>query len=386
MPTTKLKNMAYRFMLPFFAPSCGAHPVVSVTGHTLSCRKNFEKLLHRHHVLGSAVMLKSENGHTLICTSSKTPPHTACAGTFFRVASITKTAAAILSMKLVEQQIIDPDRPVGAYLFPSGPDSVLNGITLKHLLSHTSGLVDPPGLESCLEKGIPFTDFIADARHDTPGASFHYSNLGFGLIGSLMEAVLDKPVGQIFREYLFDPLEMNATLEGCLLPYGSIMPVTRILPYRKDRDLILTALGSRPLLSPDPLRHYGHTAGSMYTDVISLQKLFDILIHNRHRFLTDHSVHEMCLRHASYGSISPSLSYGYGLLRIQDPSVSESTVLGHQGFAYGCADGAFWEENTGNSVIMLNGGSSEARTGRLGLLNRDLMIWAFRKELPSWSL
>ena len=52
--------------------------------------------------------------------------------------------------------------------------------------------------------------------------------------------------------------------------------------------------------------------------------------------------------------------------------------------AYGCVDGAFWEENTGCSVIMLNGGAGEARTGRLGLLNRDILRWAFRKELPAW--
>ena len=88
--------------------------------------------------------------------------------------------------------------------------------------------------------------------------------------------------------------------------------------------------------------------------------------------------------HADYGKLSPTLSYGLGLLIIRDPSLSDSRILGHQGFAYGCVDGAFWEESTGRLLITLNGGCSEARTGRLGLSNRDFIRWAFRKELPSW--
>ena len=199
-----------------------------------------------------------------------------------------------------------------------------------------------------------------------------------------MESVTDKPVGQIFRECLFEPLQMNATLEGCLLPRDKIMPVTRILPYHKDHDLIITPLGSTPISSPDPYHHYGHTAGSMYTDILSLQKLFDILRMNHSRFLSGASVNAMKHKYASYGKISPALSYGFGLLRINDPYISDSLVLGHQGFAYGCADGAFWEEKTGRMMIMLNGGASEARNGRLGCLNRDLLHWAFREEIPSW--
>lgn len=385
MPTTKLKNLVYRFLLPFCAPSCSSRPVVSVSGRNLTDRSAFEALIHRHHVLGSAVQLTSAGQHSLICTASDSPPHTAYPDTYFRVASITKTATAVLSMRLADQQIIDPDRPVGFYFDSHDAEKALSSITLRHLLSHTSGLTDPPGLETFLQKGIPFTAFLHDCRSSRPGETFHYSNLGFGLIGSLMEAVLDQPVGKIFQDFLFGPLEMDATLEGCLLPPERIMPVTRIFPYRSGHDLILTPLGSKPLVSADPLYHYGHTAGSMYTDIISLQKLLDVLIRNEQSFLSSRMLTEMCSRQASYGAVSPTLSYGYGLLRIKDPTISDSMILGHQGFAYGCADGAFWEESTGRSLIMLNGGSSEARQGRLGLLNRDLLRWAFRKELPSWS-
>ena len=384
MPTTRIKNAAYRCMLPLCAPSCGPRPVSSVTGRSLVYGKQFVRLLRRHHVLGSAVLLRSGADASLVCTSSVSPRHEAAPDTYFRVASITKTATAVLASRLFDEKVLDPDCPVSMYFSFPDAASVLEGITLRHLLSHTSGLADPPGLESSLEKGVPFPEILPQCRRHEPGKAFLYSNLGFGLIGCVMETVTGQPIGQVFRERLFMPLGMNATLEGCTLPAGKIMPVTRILPYRKDHDLILTPLGSVPLVAADPLRHYGHTAGSMYTDAASLQLLLDVLIRNGKGFLSGNRAADMCALHASYGALSPTLSYGYGLLRISDPSISESLILGHQGFAYGCVDGAFWEADTGRSVIMLNGGSSEARTGRLGLLNRDLLRWAFRKELPSW--
>ena len=384
MPTTVLKNTAYRLMLPFFAPSCGPHPVASVSGHDITHMRSLVSLLRRHHVLGSSILLADGDHRSIVCTVSDRPKHIAQMDTFFRVASITKTATSVLVMHLADENILDPDRPVADYLNLSGSSDCLGGITLRHLLSHTSGLSDPPSLEASLERELPFTVLLKDARFADPGHSFRYSNLGFGLIGCVLESVLSKPVGEIFRNLLFEPLGMNATLEGCLLPAGRIMPVTRVLPYHKDRDLILTRLGSRPLLTPDPLRHYGHTAGSMYTDIVSLQKLLHVLADNSVKYLSEYSRHEICDCHASYGSASPTLSYGYGLLRISDPFISDHVILGHQGFAYGCADGAFWESHTGRMMIMLNGGSSEARHGRLGLLNRDMLRWAFRKEIPSW--
>ena len=384
MPATKFKNTLYRLALPVLAPSCGSHPISSVSGHSLFVCNEFSSILRRHHVLGSAVLVSSGQNQSLICSRSDFPGHTATEDTYFRVASITKLATSLLCMHLADLSILDLSLPVVNYFERSGPVSALEGITLLHLLSHTSGLIDPPGLESYLEKNIPFTDFISDAARFAPGSSFHYSNLGYGLIGCILESVIKKPVGHIFREYLFDPLHMNSTLEGCNLPSEKIMPVTRILPYHKGCDVVLTVVGSKPLSDTDPLRHYGHTAGSMYTDILSLEKLLNIFIHNDGEYVSEQSAELMCHEHASYGNLSPTLSYGLGVLRINDPGISDSMILGHQGFAYGCADGAFWEKSSGRIMIMLNGGCSEARAGRLGLLNRDLLRWAFRKELPLW--
>lgn len=384
MPTTRLKNVMYRILLPIFAPGCGKDPVSACSGHEIYHMGSYSKLIKKHHVLGSAAYLSSDNFSACIYTSSTDPTHHAYPETYFRVASITKIATSILVMRLSELGYVSLDAPISSFFHAENQQFIPNDISLHHLLSHTSGLMDPPNLEEKLENGIPFTRFLRSAQLFPSGESFHYSNLGFGLIGCILESVLSKPVGEIYKQYLFEPLHMNSTLEGCLLPPDSIMPVTRIFPWRKENDLILTKLGSKPLLQPDPLRHYGHTAGSLYTDIFSLVKLLHVLTEHNHHYLSNHSVSKMKQIYGSYGYVSPTLSYGLGLLRIDDPYISDSCVYGHQGFAYGCADGAFWEEGTGRLFVFLNGGCSEARLGRLGHANRDLLHWAFRKELPLW--
>ena len=384
MPTTKLKNLAYRAMLPFCAPSCGKSPVSSVSGHPVGSLSAFTRLIRRHHVLGSATLLSDGKSQALILTDSEKPAHHPAPDTYFRVASITKIATAALIMRLADRGLLSPDEPVSAYLPLDPVPAELSGVTLRHLLSHTSGLMDPPTLEKDLEQRKTLPEVVAGMRVSQPGSSFRYSNLGYGILGCVLEAATDQPLDRVFAEELFAPLGMDATLSGCTLPPERIMPVTRILPYHEGRDLILTPLGRIPLDAPDSLRHFGHTAGSMYTTVQSLHRLLSMLISSGGDVLSPAAVSEMKKQHASYGSLSPTLSYGLGLLRINDPAISPSLVLGHQGFAYGCGDGAFWEENSGRLIIFLNGGCSEARTGRLGTSNRDFASWAFRKELPSW--
>lgn len=385
MPSTRIKNLAYRMLLPFRAPPADRMPIAEMSGHPLSASGELIRILRRHHVLGGSVLIASGNDQAAILAGCGGTGQVAAADSMFRVASITKTATAMLVLRFRDEGRLDLDMPVSELLPDCRNLPDLEGVTLLHLLSHSSGLSDPPGLENLLENGAPFHDAVRGARFAEPGAAFRYSNLGFGLIGCVLEAVSGRPLGALFRDKLFDPLGMNATLEGCRLPPEMIMPVVRVLPYHPGPGLKLTKLGGIPLESPDPLRHYGHTAGSMYTDTVSLLKMLQCIRDGGTPLLSADSVSLMCRRHASYGSLSPTLSYGLGLLIIRDPALSSGRILGHQGFAYGCADGAFWEEDTGRVMIFLNGGCSEARTGRLGLCNRDMLRWAFRKELPKWN-
>ncbi len=385
MPTTQTKNLLYRAALPLLAPGPGRHPAFTVSGQPLQAEKAFLHLIRKHHVLGSATLLSDGSRSSLLFTSSSTPVKVPTEDTYFRVASITKMATALVTLALVDRGLLSLDLPVTEYLPGSGKIPELKAVTLRDLLSHTSGLADPPGLESALESGQPWTVVIPHQRPQAPGTGFRYSNFGYGLIGCIQEAVTGTPVHRLFDEVLFRPLCMNATLDAFSLDENRIMPITRILPWRKGIDLRKTPLGRKPLGEADPLRHYGSTAGGMYTDIRSLSLLLSCIRSGGSPIISQKLAGEMRREHAHYGTLSPTLSYGLGLLIIRDPQLSPFRLLGHQGFAYGCADGAFWEEDTGCMVITLNGGASEARCGRLGRLNRDLLAWALGKEFPAWK-
>ena len=381
MPTTTAKNILYRFLLPF-APHVCISPLIHWNSSPLNHVSAFSHVVRHHHISGGAFLFSTPEKNISAYTGafhSDLFPSSDC---FFRVASITKMATSLLAFRLQDLGLLDLSAPVTEVLFGSRNVPELQKVTILHLLSHTSGLSDPPELESFLTHGKPYSVAVSGMRTSEPGTSFHYSNLGFGLLGCIFESVLNLPLSRIYQDFLFAPLSMNASIDGSSLPESRIMPVVRILPYHPGQIMTITPLGRHPLTAPDPSLHYGHSAGSMYTDISSLYTLLCCI--RDHGSPIFSSAHTMKKQLASYGRLSPTLSYGAGLLIIRDARLSSSVIYGHQGFAYGCVDGAFWEESTGNMMISLNGGCSEARTGRLGLVNFDLCRFAFRKEFPSW--
>lgn len=390
MPATSLKNMIYRLALPFSSVRLEKDPPFTAQGSHLYTGEACVRLLRRHHVQQAALLLKDSSHRVVLRCFTGECASLPLQDAYFRVASITKMATALAALSAAGEGLLSLDQPVSEifHRLPEAPTfPELEGVTLSHLLSHTSGLKDPANLEAALNQGLPLFQVLPGCRASAPGAAFQYSNLGFGIIGSLLEAVYQLPVSQVLDRLVFTPLGMRATLDASTLAPAEIVPITRIpiRPGQKAVSMKVTPLGRIPLTAPAPLLHYGHTAGAMYTDLFSLEKMMDCLQREGSPLIPNGLGKQMRTAHASYGKASPGLSYGLGLLIIQDPTLSASRLLGHQGFAYGCADGAFWEEDTGRMLLFLNGGASEARVGRLGLCNRDMLRWALGKEMAQWK-
>ena len=386
MPSTPLKNLLYRAALPFFSPSPRKQMKHIATGKPLANLPDYERLLVKHRVLGASLLLQAGEQRTQVHTSVNTPRHVAQEDTMYRVASITKMATSLVTLMCVDEGLFTLDTPIRQLLPDTDNADALDGMTIRHLLSHTSGLRDTPEVDHALRNGHAYHmvlnshDIVASA----PGKLMEYCNFGFGLLGCILENVTGMCVSDLFRVKLFEPLGMRATLDASTLDEGLIMPISRVLPYRKGNDVTITKLGRVPLDKPDPLRHFGHTAGAMYTDAPSLARMLTLIagggMIDGKRLVSAEMMAEMTRVQAS----TPTRTYGLGLVILNRPGISEHRLLGHQGFAYGCVDGAFIEEDTGRMVIFLNGGASEAREGKLGLVNRDVLAWAFRKEFPAW--
>ena len=386
MPSTPLKNALYRLALPFGAPNPHKQMKHLETGKPLAHFPYYEHLLVKNRVLGASLLLADRHQTAQVHTTVFSPRHEAKENTLYRVASITKMATALVTLMCVDDGLFLLDAPIRDLLPATEQGAVLEGMTVRQLLCHTSGLRDIPELDKALREGQSFDKVLgaAGVREGTPGSRMVYCNFGYGLLGCLLEQTTGLCISELFRQKLFEPLGMRATLDASTLEESCLMPISRVLPYKSGNDMTISALGRIPLNQPDPLRHFGHTAGAMYTDAPSLAKLLDLIgsggAADGKRLVSAGMIAEMTRVQAS----TPTRTYGLGLVILNRPAISGNRLLGHQGFAYGCVDGAFIEEGTGRKVVFLNGGASEAREGKLGLVNRDVLTWAFRKEFPAW--
>lgn len=138
-----------------------------------------------------------------------------------RTGSISKSVTALLMMRLVDQGVVGLDDPVRRYL--PEIDGLTHRrlgaeeITLRHLASHTAGIVrepDWPGSvvgpieawEDRVLESIPRT-----AYDSIPGARYQYSNIGFGMLGLALSRAAGAPFMELVRDEIFAPLGMTGS-------------------------------------------------------------------------------------------------------------------------------------------------------------------------------
>ncbi|GAB3634114.1 serine hydrolase [Microbacterium shaanxiense] len=135
----------------------------------------------------------------------------------FQIGSISKVWTATVIMRLVEEGRFTLDTPVRE-IIPGvrlANDHLTDGITIRHLLTHTSGLdgdvfTDTGRGDDCLEK---YVGLLAEVGENHPlGATWSYCNAGFSLLGRIIEQVTGKTWDDAMRELLFTPLGLTHTV------------------------------------------------------------------------------------------------------------------------------------------------------------------------------
>lgn len=131
----------------------------------------------------------------------------------FDLASLTKVVATTtVALKLVEEGLMSLDDPVSIYLpaFSGGPK---NKVRLWHLLTHTSGLPAYAPLFSILTSREEVAGYISTLELEyEPGTRVVYSDLGFILLGEILEHVAGESLDRLARELVFKPLGMRDTM------------------------------------------------------------------------------------------------------------------------------------------------------------------------------
>ena len=132
--------------------------------------------------------------------------------TVFDLASVTKVMATTFAVMLsVDRGELDIDAPVHAYL-PDFRGGGKDAVTLRHLLTHRAGLHQWKPIYYHATNPDEAYAYIRDLPLAwAPGEGRHYSDLGFMLLGRVVERVVGMPLQTLLRERLYEPLGLTAT-------------------------------------------------------------------------------------------------------------------------------------------------------------------------------
>jgi CubicO group peptidase (beta-lactamase class C family) len=142
--------------------------------------------------------------------------------TVFEIGSITKVLTSLLLADMVLRGEVAADDPASKFLPASVkmPDFEGAPITLMDLATYTSGLPRMPSNFAPKDPGNPYIDYTAERLYDylsnhklgfRPGKHFEYSNLGFGLLGHILELRAGKSYEELVVSRICAPLGMDDT-------------------------------------------------------------------------------------------------------------------------------------------------------------------------------
>ncbi len=195
---------------------------INLAAQTQAKVKSLDSLLtylHEREMFNGTALL-AENGQVVYKKAfgvaniaSKAPLKTTSA---FNLASVSKQFFCMMTMILQEQGKLQYDDPVQKHL----PTFPYPGISIRHLMTHTSGL--PEYFELC-QKYLGSTDTVTNASMlsmyadqkpslDFPtGSKWAYSNTNYVILGSLIEKLAGKPCAEFFQEKIAGPLGLKDT-------------------------------------------------------------------------------------------------------------------------------------------------------------------------------
>jgi CubicO group peptidase (beta-lactamase class C family) len=325
--------------------------------------------------------------------------------TKFRIASVSKMMTTLGLLRLVEAGRLDLDADVSGYLGfelrnPHFPDTP---ILLRHLLTHTSSLRDDAGysfgadtaLRDLLVPGARlYGAGQAWAANAAPGAYFTYCNLGFGLAGTLMEAVTGERFDRLMARLLLEPLGLHASYHPADLSPAHLADLATLYRKRTVDTEIWDPAGpwiaqaddfhaAAPQL-PTGIEHYAIGAnatpfsptGGLRISApdlgVVMQMLMNGGVHAGRRILHKETLDRMFTRQwtfdGSNGDSAGGLLNAWGIGNEQFPDRGPGSLrlvedggfeaVGHLGDAYGLLSAFVLDRKRRNGMVVLVGGTS----------------------------
>lgn len=297
-----------------------------------------------------------------------------------RIASISKLVVALGVMRMVEAGQLDLDSDVSEMLGwkvrnPAFPKA---SVTLRQLLSHTSGLIDPE--EYRVPLGERLADRIAqpalwDAKQ-RPGEAFRYANIGFPVIASVMEKASGERFDRLMHRLVLAPLKLDACFNWSTCSDEKI--ARAVVLYRADGSVALDDLGGKrpdcPVIAKAGCDLAGYRPGEngalfspqggLRASMRDLAVIGQMLLRNDGSFLKRESIAQIervAWRYdGSNGDTSNGFYCQYGLGMTMLPTAHDICAddlfgdgrprIGHAGDAYGLRSGLWIDRAKGTGV------------------------------------
>jgi CubicO group peptidase (beta-lactamase class C family) len=238
--------------------------------------------------------------------------------TLNRTASIAKPMTAIAIMQLVENGQIDLDVPIQTYL-PNYPTKKKGTITVRHLLTHSSGIdAYKNAKEAETQKEYPtLTDatevFSKRKLKFTPGTDFFYTTYGYVVLGLIIEVVSGLSYEEYMKQNIWDKVGMASTgVEKYNVNYTN---KSQLFHHEKGK----TRLGKKNNLSSKV------PGGGIYSTVEDLLKFGNGVVNNT--FVKAATLEQMIEVNGLKKDGNP---YGFGWF-LYGPAPHQNVVIGHSG-------------------------------------------------------
>lgn len=289
----------------------------------------------------------------------------------YRIGSISKTVCAVTVLRLRDEGLLDLDDPLDRHV----PGTPLGDRTVGQLLSHLAGAgSESPGQWWERTPGGTLDELgLGDADRVLPAARrFHYSNLGFGLLGEVVARLRGRAWTDVARDEVLLPLGMTRTSTRPQQPAAAGRAVH---PWA---DLVLA--------EPEHDAGVMAAAGQLWCTAADLARLGALLLGDTGGVLSPATVEEMTLP-AGVDPSSPIWA-GYGLgvqvQRHERPGGGTTTLVGHGGSMPGFLAG-LWVDREEGTGAMAMGNTTSGMDGGLpaGLLN-DLRV-AEPRVVEPWT-
>jgi CubicO group peptidase (beta-lactamase class C family) len=184
-----------------------------------------DRLVNEEQVGGAALVVSMGGKPVAEIYRGLAAGQAASESTLWPLASTTKLYTAATIFALVEQGVLTLSMPVQSIL-PTFTGDGRERITIRHLLTHTSGVpYEPEDMEKLLVEQRPMEDILSAAFTQPllfpPGTGWSYSDLGFGLLGQVAAQAASIDYHELVRQLILEPAALNDTF---LIPPSEVEP------------------------------------------------------------------------------------------------------------------------------------------------------------------